>query len=53
VDDIAPGKSDVMQVTLGPMGQFTPLASALAPDMQPLAELSEKPRFMMIYHRFM
>jgi hypothetical protein len=43
VDDIAPRKSDVMQVAIGPMRQFTPLSPAFAPHMQPLADLSEKP----------
>src|ERR1700722_10630737 len=42
-----------MQIALGPMGQFATLALAIAPDVNGIAELRQKPGFMMIYHRFM
>jgi hypothetical protein len=51
--DIAPGKSDVVQVAVGPLRQFTPRTLALAPDMKRLAKLGEKARMMIICHRFM
>jgi hypothetical protein len=51
VSDVAPRKSDVMQVAIGPMGQFMPLLPAVTPDMQRINEPRQKPQFMMIYHR--
>jgi hypothetical protein len=53
LSDVAPGQAHVMQVALGPLGQFAPLVYALAPDVQRLADVSENARAMMIYHRFM
>src|SRR5260370_30510734 len=53
VNDVATRKSDVMQVPVGPLCQLTPLALTLAPGMEGLAELGEKARTMIIYHRFM
>jgi hypothetical protein len=53
VNDIAPRQSDVVQVAIGPLGQFAPLALPVAPNMEGLVELSEKARLMMICHRFM
>jgi hypothetical protein len=53
VNDVAPGQADIMQVTIGPLGQFTPLTHALAPDMQGLSELCPKAIAMIIYHRLM
>jgi hypothetical protein len=53
VHDVAPRKPDVMQIALGPMGQFATLTLAIPPDVNGIAELRQKPRFMMIYHRFM
>ena len=34
VNDVAPGKADVVQVAIGPLGQFAPLALTVAPDMK-------------------
>src|SRR5580692_6307401 len=51
--DVAPRKSNVVQVTIGPPCQFKPLATALTPDMKRFTELGEKPRFMMISHRLL
>jgi len=31
VSDVTPGKADVMQVAIGPLGQFAPLALTLSP----------------------
>jgi hypothetical protein len=42
-----------MQIAIGPMGQFATLTLALAPHVKGSSELRQKPRFMMIYHRFM
>jgi hypothetical protein len=53
VSDVTPGKSHVVQVALGQFGQLAPLKLSLPPDVERLAELLEKPRTMMIYHRFL
>jgi hypothetical protein len=53
VNDVAPRKANIVQVAIGPLGQFAPLTPAIAPDMQLLAELRQEPGAMMIYHRFM
>jgi hypothetical protein len=57
VRNIAPGLADVVEIPLGPLGQFAPLFIAVAPDMDGLAQLgqqlSELAATMMIYHRFM
>jgi hypothetical protein len=53
VDDVAPGKADIVQVAIGPLGQFAPLTPTIAPDMKLLAELRQKPGTMMICHRCM
>jgi len=42
-----------MQVAIGPLGQFAALALTVAPHMNGLAEVAQKPDIMMIYHRFM
>jgi hypothetical protein len=42
-----------MQIAIGPMGQFATMTLALAPHVNGIAELRQKPRFMMICHRFM
>jgi hypothetical protein len=52
-NDVAPGQADIVQVTVAQFSELTPLLLALPPDMEGLAELGEKPRTMMIYHRFM
>jgi hypothetical protein len=52
-NDIAPRKSNVMQVAIGPLGQFAPLTPTLPPDVEGFAELREKPEIMMIYHLMM
>jgi hypothetical protein len=49
-NDIAPGKTDIMHVALGPLGQFAPLALPIAPNMKSLAELGQNAGTMMIYH---
>jgi hypothetical protein len=51
-DDIAPRKPDIVQVAIRPMGQFTPLASTVPPDIQPAAESGPISQFMMICHHF-
>jgi hypothetical protein len=53
VNDVAPGKADIVQLAIGPLRQFAPLALAFAPDMQLFAELRQKTGTMMIYHRLM
>jgi hypothetical protein len=53
VDDVAPGQADIMQVAIGPLGQFPPLALTIPPDVKGLAELRQKPGAMMIYHQYM
>jgi hypothetical protein len=35
------------------VGQFATLTLPVAPDVNGFAKLRQKPRFMMIYHRFM
>jgi len=52
VHNVAPRQSDVMQIAIGPMDQFPTLTVALAPHVKGIAKLRQKPRFMMIYHRF-
>jgi hypothetical protein len=52
-NDIAPGQTDVMQVAIGPLGQFAALPLTVAPNVEGFAELGQNPRVMMIYHRFM
>jgi hypothetical protein len=42
-----------MQVAIGPMGQFAPLALTIAPDPDRLAKLGETAGIMIIRHRFM
>src|SRR5437016_14484369 len=51
--DVAPGKSDVVQVAVAQFGQLAPFMLALPPNVERFAELREKPGTMMIYHRFM
>jgi hypothetical protein len=53
VNDVTPGKADIVQVAIGPLRQFAPLTPTISPDMQLLVELRQKPGTMMIYHRFM
>jgi hypothetical protein len=53
VDDVAPGKSDIVQVTGAQLGQLAPIALTLPPDVEGFAEPGEKPRSMMIYHLMM
>jgi hypothetical protein len=52
VNDVTPRKADIMQVTLGPLRQFGPLATAVAPRMKDFTELREKALVMMICHRY-
>jgi hypothetical protein len=49
-NDVAPGQADVMKVAIGPFREFAALASALAPDVQVLAEPGENVRNMNICH---
>jgi hypothetical protein len=42
-----------MQIALGPMGQFAPLALTIAPNVERLTKLGQDPGTMMIYHRFL
>src|SRR5439155_2733350 len=51
--DVAPGKSDVVQVAVAQFGQLAPLMLTPPPDMDGFAELCPKPGTMMICHRFM
>src|ERR1700680_1565469 len=51
-NDVAPGKSDVVQIAIGPSGQFAPLALTVAPNVERLTDLRQKPGTMMIRHRF-
>jgi hypothetical protein len=51
--EVTPRKSDVVQVAIGPLGQFATLALTVAPNLNGFAELRQQPRFMMTYHRFM
>jgi hypothetical protein len=53
VNDIAPGKADIMQVAIGQLGQFTTRLVAPPPGAECFAELGQKPGTMMICHRFM
>jgi hypothetical protein len=52
-NDVAPGKADIMQVTVGHFGELASIMLTLPPDADGFAELGEKARPMMIYHRFM
>jgi hypothetical protein len=51
--DVAPGKSDIVQVPVAQLRQQVPLALTLPPDVNGFAELCQKAGTMMIYHRFM
>jgi hypothetical protein len=49
-DDVAPGKSDIVQVAVRPATQFATLAPAVTPDVKPFAKSGQKPVLMMFYH---
>jgi hypothetical protein len=53
VNNVAPRQSDIVQVAIGPMGQFAALALTIAPDVNGFSELRQKTRLMIIYHRFL
>jgi len=53
VNNVTPRQSNIVQVAIGPMGQFAALALTIAPDVNGFSELRQKARFMMIYHRFL
>src|SRR5688572_6867287 len=53
VDDVAPGQADVVQVAGGQLGQQAPVALALVPDLESLADPGKNAGLMMIYHRLM
>src|SRR5260221_2227402 len=50
VDDVAPGKADVVEGAIGPFRQFAALADAVTPDVESFAELAPNTRTMMIYY---
>jgi hypothetical protein len=50
VSDVAPAQANVMQIAIAPLRQFAPLALPIAPGMEGLGELGEKPLAMMICH---
>jgi hypothetical protein len=51
--NVAPGQANVVQVTLAQFTELAPLLLALAPNVEGLAKLGQKPVVMMISHRFM
>lgn len=51
-DDLAPRQSDVVQVPVGPTGQFVALLPAVGLDMELVAELGQKAGFMIICQCF-
>jgi hypothetical protein len=53
VDNVAPGQADVMEIAIGPLGEFTTGAVTLPPGVESLAQLVQNARNMMICHRFM
>jgi len=48
LNDVAPGKSDVMQVAIGPLGQFKTLAPASRQTFRIAFELREQAKAMVI-----
>jgi hypothetical protein len=50
-NDVGPTHADIVQVALGPVGQFPARTLALPPYMERFAELGKNPRLMMICHR--
>src|SRR5262245_45887456 len=52
VADVGGGHSDVVEVPFRPFGKLAPRRITFAPEMDRLGQLREKPRSMMIYHRF-
>src|SRR5436309_542442 len=52
VNDIAPGQADVVQVALGPVGQFAALVLAIPPGAERFNDLGPEAGTMMISHRF-
>src|ERR1700681_1196400 len=50
---IAPGKADVVQVAVGPLGQLAAGLIAAPPDVESFAQLAQKTGNMMICHQFM
>jgi hypothetical protein len=53
VRDVAPGQADIVQVAIGPMGEFLSGLVTLTPGVQGLAQLAQNARNMMICHHFM
>ena len=55
IDNIAPGPADVVEILLGPLGQFAPRRVSMAPHMEDFAHLakcsSKEAKSMMIYHQ--
>src|SRR4051812_41149939 len=52
VRDVAPREPDIVQVALGPVGEFAALLLAMAPDLQGFADPGPEAGTMMIAHRF-
>jgi hypothetical protein len=53
MDDVTQGNADIVQVPIGPLSEFTPVAHALTPNVKSLAKLDQDPRTMIIYHLLM
>jgi hypothetical protein len=53
VNDVAPGQADIVQVALGPMGEFLSGLITLPPGVEGLAQLAQNAPNMMICHHFM
>jgi hypothetical protein len=51
--NIAPLQPDIMQIAIGPPGQFASLASALTPDSKNFAEPAQNTLSMRIRHDLM
>jgi hypothetical protein len=53
VRNVAPGQADIVQVALGPMGEFLSGLITLPPGVEGLAQLAQNAPNMMICHHFM
>jgi hypothetical protein len=53
MDDVTQGNADIVEVPIGPLSEFTPVADALAPNAKGLADLGQNSKTMIIYHRLM
>jgi hypothetical protein len=50
-DNLAPRQADIVQVPVGPMGQFVALLPAVSPNMELTAQPGQNAKFMIICHR--